>query len=74
MSTPGEQSAYALQALIQRHQITQICIYQVSNAKLYDQSPAFSFGHEFIQVGESSYNLNRLVKFQVADSTLSLYF
>jgi hypothetical protein len=74
MSTSGEQFAYTLQALIQRHQVGQICIYQFSSAKLYDQSSSWSFGHEFIQVGDSSYNLNRLVKFQVTASTLCLYF
>jgi hypothetical protein len=74
MLTSGEQSAHTLQELIQLHQVNHICIHQLSSLKLYDQSPNWSFGHEFIQVGDSSYNLNRLVKYQIAATTLSLYF
>ncbi len=74
MSTSGEQSVHTLQALIKRHRINQIYVYQVSTAKLYDQSQAWSFGHEFMQVGDFSYNLNRLMKFHVTGTTLCLYF
>jgi hypothetical protein len=41
---------------------------------LYDQSQEWSFGLEFIQVGLSSYNLNRLVRYELGESVLSLYF
>lgn len=74
MATSGEHSASILQELIQHNQINQICIYQLSNTKLHAQSGQWSFGHEFIQVGESSYNLNKLIRYQLTDTTLSLYF
>ncbi len=74
MTTSGEQVAANLQALIQQHEIQQICIYRHTPLKLYDQSGEWSFGHEFIQVGLSSYNLNRLVRYQLEEPVLSLYF
>ena len=60
MTTSGEQVAVHLQALIQQQQI---CIYRYAPLKLYDQSQEWSFGVEFIQVGQQSCNLNRLLKF-----------
>jgi len=74
MTTSGEQVAANLQELIQRQQIQQIRIYRHDTLKLYDQSQAWSFGLEFIQVGQQSYNLNRLLKFDQVEGTLSLYF
>ena len=74
MKTSGEQVAANLQELIQRHQIQQICIYRQTPLKLYDQSQEWSFGLEFIQVGLLSYNLNRLVRYQLNNEVLSLYF
>lgn len=74
MATSGEHCAHTLQELIKTNPVNQISIYQLSTAKLHAQSGDWSFGHEFIHVGGSSYNLNKLIKYQLADSTLSLYF
>ena len=74
MATSGEQVAANLQELILQHSIQQIRIYRHAPLMLYDQSQEWSFGLEFIQVGLLSYNLNRLVRYELGESVLSLYF
>ena len=74
MSTSGEQLLSNLQELIQLNQITVIRLYMLDSEKLYAESSRWSFGHEFIQIGDSSYNVNRLLKYQLDDAVLSLYF
>ena len=74
MSTSGEQLLSNLQELIQLNQITVIRLYRLDSEKLYAESSRWSFGHEFIHVGESSYNINRLLKYQLEKGVLSLYF
>ena len=71
---PGEQMASRLQSLIDESQIRQIQIYRFADSKLHDQSEDWSFGHEYIQVGGQSYNLNRVVTFKVVGQALHLYF
>ncbi len=63
-----------LQNLIETNQIKQIKIYRFADAKLHDQSEQWCFGHEYLQVGELSYNLNRVVTFKVVDGVLQLSF
>ena len=63
-----------LQSLIDQSQVKQIHIYRFADSKLHDQSGDWSFGHEYIQVGEQSYNLNRVVTFKIVDDVLLLYF
>ncbi|AUD04672.1 hypothetical protein CWM47_24165 [Spirosoma pollinicola] len=70
----GTQFAHTIQRLIQHHQIRQICIYRLDPLKLYDQQREWSFGHEFIQVGPYSYNLNRVRTYRIAENRLFLYF
>ncbi len=74
MASAGEQLTSNLQELIQIHRITTIQLYQLDSSKLYDESGDWSFGHEFIQVGGYSYNLNRLFKYQINTPVLRLYF
>lgn len=71
---PGEQMASRLQSLITESQIKQIQIYRFADAKLHAQSEDWSFGHEYLQVGDQSYNLNRVVTFKVVDEMLQLSF
>lgn len=70
----GEQMVQRLQRLIDDHQIKQIHICRFGDFKLHDQSEEWSFGHEYIQVGGQSYNLDRVVTFKVIDQALHLYF
>ena len=70
----GEQMVQRLLRLIDDHQIKQIHIYRFTDSKLYQQSTEWSFGHEYIQVGGQSYNLDRVVTFKVIDQALHLYF
>lgn len=70
----GERMADKLQSLIQENQVKQIQIYRFADSKLHDQSEEWSFGHEYIQVGGQSYNLNRVVTFKVIDQVLQLHF
>lgn len=74
MITSGETLANNLQELIQLKQITLIQIYMFDSEKLYTESSVWSFGHEFIEVSQSWYNLNRILKYECTDTTLSLYF
>ena len=70
----GEQMVQRLLRLIDDHQIKQIHICRFGDLKLHDQSEEWSFGHEYIQVGGQSYNLDRVVTFKVIDQALHLYF
>ena len=63
-----------LQNLITEQGIKQIQVYRYDNSTLHDQSTQWVLGHEYIQIGDSPYNLNRLMNFRVADQTLRLYF
>jgi hypothetical protein len=71
---PGEYMADRLRILIEENQIEQIHIYRFADTKLYQRSGEWSFGHEFLQVGNQSYNLDRVVTFLVVGQVLELYF
>ena len=70
----SEYMANRLRILIEENQIKQINIYRFTDSKLYQQSTEWSFGYEFLQVGNQSYNLNRVVTFLVIDQVLELHF
>lgn len=70
----GEYMASRLHQLIEEEQISLIQVYRFSDAKLYQQSEQWRFGHEYIEVGGQSYNLNRVITFLVEDQVLCLYF
>lgn len=74
MTTLGEVLASNLQELIQLKQITLIQIYVFDSQKLHSEGSIWTFGHEFIEVGHSWYNLNRILKYECTNTTLSLYF
>ncbi|AUD04061.1 hypothetical protein CWM47_20845 [Spirosoma pollinicola] len=74
MITPGEVLASNLQELIQLKQITLVQIYRFDSEKLYSESSSWVFSHEFIEVDHSWYNLNRILKYEYTNTTLSLYF
>ena len=74
MITSAEVLASNLQELIQIKQVILIRIYLFDSVKLYNESSTWSFGHEFVEVGHSSYNLNRMLKYECNNSILSLYF
>ena len=74
MVSAGEQLASNLQELIQIYQITTIQLYQLDSSKLYNESRDWLFDHEFIQIGGYSYDLNRLLKYQINIPVLCLYF
>lgn len=63
-----------LQGLIGEHNVERIEVYRYWDTKLHHHSRSWCFGHEFIQVGEHSYNLGRLVRYNLVDQTLRLYF
>ncbi|MBN8820524.1 MULTISPECIES: hypothetical protein [unclassified Spirosoma] len=63
-----------IQTLLTEQNIKQIQIYRFHDSKLHAQSAQWILGHEYIQVGDSPYNLNRLMNFRVADEVLRLYF
>ena len=71
--TTGERLATNLQELIQQQQISTIAVYQFSNSKKHSESTTWSFGHEFIQVDANSYNLNRVIKYNIDSATLAIY-
>jgi hypothetical protein len=71
---PGEYMANRLRILIEENQIKQIHIYRFTDSKLHQQSTEWSFGYEFLQVGNQSYNLNRVITFLVIDQVLELHF
>ncbi len=70
----GETVVSRLQSLIVEHDIRQVDVYRHSDGKLYNRSNTWSFGHEYIQVGDESYNLGRMVTFLLVDQCLCLYF
>jgi len=74
MTTSGQVLASNLQELIKLKQITLIQIYMFDAEKLYSEGSIWSFGHEFIEIGHSSYNLNQIIKYECINTTLSLYF
>jgi hypothetical protein len=63
-----------LQGLTVENDICQVEVYRYSDSKFYNRSDTWSFGHEYIQVGNDSYNLGRMVTFLVVDQCLCLYF
>ncbi|WP_080056643.1 hypothetical protein [Spirosoma aerolatum] len=63
-----------LQNLLTKQNIKQIQVYRFHDSKLHGQSGQWVLGHEYIQVGDSPYNLNRLMNFRVTDEVLRLYF
>jgi hypothetical protein len=71
---PGERTANQLKSLITKNQIQQIEVYRFVDTKLHNQSHAWSFGYEFLEVGGQSYNLNRILTFKVVNQVLQLYF
>ena len=70
----GEQMANRLQSLIAENQVDKIHIYRFSDSKLHQESDEWRFGHEFIDVGNQPYNLNRVVTYLVVGQILELYF
>ena len=70
----GETIISRLQGLIVENDIRQVEIYRHSDSKFHNRSETWSFGHEYIQVGDESYNLGRMVTFLIVDQCLRLYF
>lgn len=70
----GETVVSRLQRLIVENNIRQVEVYRHGDSKLYNQSDTWSFGHEYIQVGNDSYNLGRMVTFLMVGQCLCLYF
>ena len=70
----GEAIVSRIQSLIVENDIRQVEVYRHSDSKLYNRSDTWSFGHEYIQVGDESYNLGRMVTFLLVDQCLCLYF
>ena len=66
--------ANRLQSLIAENQVDKIHIYRFSDSKLHQESDEWRFGHEFIDVGNQPYNLNRVVTYLVVGQILELYF
>jgi len=74
MDNYGKGVSDVLQGLIASRSISKIKIYRFMDNKLFLENEQWSFGHEFIQVGNQSYNLNKLIKYQFDGSELSLHF
>ncbi len=74
MSSRGEHLVGQLRTLLEAQAITHIRVCRYEDGKLHGESHRWQFGHEFVQVGEQPYNLNRLVTYEVVGSVLWLYF
>ena len=70
----GETIVSRLQVLLAANEIHQVAVYRHSDGKLFNCSNRWSFGHEYMQVGDESYNLGRIITFSVVDQRLCLYF
>ncbi len=74
MSSGAEHIVQQLKALLDAQGITRIRVCRYEDGKLHGESSQWQFGHEFVQVGEQPYNLNRLVTYEVVQGVLWLYF
>lgn len=74
MTTSGEVLANNLKELIDLKQVSLIQIYMYPSEKMQNESTIWSFSHEYVEVGGSSYNLNRILKYECINTTLALYF
>jgi hypothetical protein len=74
MKSPAEVLANNLQELIQVEQITLIRIHMYNLERPCDESSVWVFNHEFVEIEASFYDLNRMIRYECNNSTLSLYF
>lgn len=74
MKSSVEVLASNLQELIQVKQITLIRVHTSDSERLYNEKSVWVFNREFIEIGDSSYNLNRIIRYECNNSILSLYF